>query len=120
MPKAQRANSTNNNKKNTNEYYFIVFGAYDRGVGADSEEKAHNTLCIDCTHHRSFISREAVLFSLYEAAISMDDKVRRGSMTITGIQCVTKNQLAIWHESTGILRTAGWDTASKGKVTNSV
>jgi hypothetical protein len=119
MPKTTRtsANNKQNNKK-TKEYFYIIFGEYDRAMSANSEEKGHNNLCIDLGHDRSFLSREAALCFLYHAVATMgDDKIIHGSMRITGIQCVTKEQVAIWHEDTGILRTAGLDTTSKGKIT---
>ena len=111
MPKITR--TVPKQKQKQTEYYFLVFGKYERA--AEAGESQYNQLCIDLNYHQSFVPREMVLFFLYQAAVPLDNKVLRGSMTITGIQTLTAEQRQIWQSDTGVLRNSGWDTATRAQ-----
>ena len=98
---------------------YIIFGTYDRSVDeTETDEKRVNHLSISFGPVDGlFLRREEALFHLYRAALAMGDtRVIRGSMTITGITPVTRDEEAFWMASTGVLKTHGFDTASWGSL----
>jgi hypothetical protein len=95
--------------------HYLLFGEYRRAVPADSNEGKTSFLSMTAGPYPGvFLPREEALLFLYEAVVPLDNKVIKGSMCVTGILPISKEEEDVWMSSTGVLRQRGLDTETQG------